>query len=280
VLASARAQLLNYWEVDVTLGKSWATLDDKLTRGGPTTIRPGIRSLDLELETDSRRRFWLEVEASLRERDFGLWSRSYGLELNYRPWAALTLSATPTHRSSYDIAQYLKTVPDPTATETFGARYVFGELERRELSMPLRVSLVLSPKLSLQVYAQPLLSVGEYSSVRQLATPRSYDFPVYGTGLGTLERDAEGDYLVDPDGQGPAAPFAVPDPDFNFKSLRVNAVLRWELRPGSALFAVWQQLRQDRASPGDFSFGRDASDLLAAPSDDVFLIKLAWWIGR
>jgi len=280
VLASASALFRNYWGLELTLGNSWDTLDDKLTRGGPTTIRPGIRSLDLELSSDSRRRFWLEAELGLRDRNFGIWSRRYGLEINYRPWAALTLKATPTYLRSHDVAQYLRTVVDPTETQTFGARYVFGELERRELSMPLRVSLVLSPKLSLQLYAQPLVSVGEYPSIRQLARPRSYDFPRYGSELGTIERDEAGDYVVDPDAGGPAPPFRVKDPDFNFKSLRVNAVLRWELRPGSALFVVWQQLRQDRANPGDFSFGRDASDLLAAPSDDVFLVKLAWWIGR
>ena len=39
-----------------TLGKSWNTLDDKLTRGGPTTIRPGIENLSLGLASDARRR--------------------------------------------------------------------------------------------------------------------------------------------------------------------------------------------------------------------------------
>jgi hypothetical protein len=60
----------------------------------------------------------------------------------------------------------------------------------------------------------------------------------------------------------------------------VNAVLRWEFRPGSAAYVVWTQRRQDGANPGDPSFGRDLGNLLGAPADDVFMVKVAWWLGR
>jgi hypothetical protein len=62
--------------------------------------------------------------------------------------------------------------------------------------------------------------------------------------------------------------------------LRANAVLRWEFRLGSTIYLVWTQRRQDQAHPGDFSVGRDTRDLFRAPSDDVFMIKVAWWLGR
>jgi hypothetical protein len=99
--------------------------------------------------------------------------------------------------------------------------------------------------------------------------------------VGTLGYDpAASAYLVDPDGAGPARAFRLADPKFNFKSLRVNAVARWEFRPGSSLYVVWTQRRQDQAHPGDFAFGRDTADLFGAPSDDIFLVKVAWWLGR
>ena len=72
----------------------------------------------------------------------------------------------------------------------------------------------------------------------------------------------------------------MPVPDFNVKSLRVNAVLRWEFRPGSAAYAVWTQRRRDGGYPGQFAFGRDIGNLLNAPADDVLMLKLAWWLGR
>ena len=142
------------------------------------------------------------------------------------------------------------------------------------------MNLVLSPKLSLQLYTQALLSTGDYPSIRELAAPRTYDFPVYGVDVGTIARDPDLPfYTIDPDGGGEARSFRVPVPDFNFKSLRVNAVLRWEFRPGSAAYVVWTQRRQDGRNPGDHAFGRDLGDLFAAPADDVFMVKLAWWIG-
>jgi hypothetical protein len=103
---------------------------------------------------------------------------------------------------------------------------------------------------------------------------------VYGRDIGTIEQGPEGNYRIDPDGGGPAEPFFLANPDFNFKSLRVNAVLRWEFRLGSTLYVAWTQRRQNEANPGDFNFGGDAADLFGTPSDDVLVVKLAWWFGR
>ena len=280
VRASGTALLRNYWQLDFTLDKSWDTLDDKLTRGGPTTIRPGFRALDLAVSSDLRRRVWATARGVWQERNFGAWRRQVGATLNLRPWTALTVSLTPTYRRDRIVAQYLRTVPDATAGATFGARYVFGQLDQAEVSLPLRMSLALTPRLSLQLYLQALLSSGDYPQIKELAAPRTYDFPVYGQDVGTIVRDPGGDYTIDPDGGGGAPPFRLLNPDFNFKSLRVNAVLRWEFRPGSALYAVWTQRRENEANPGDFVFGRDTADLLGAPADDIFLVKLAWWFGR
>ena len=60
----------------------------------------------------------------------------------------------------------------------------------------------------------------------------------------------------------------------------MNAVLRYEFRPGSAAYLVWTDRRQDGKQPRRSSFGRDLGDLFAAPGDDVLLVKIAWWFGR
>jgi len=77
-------------------------------------------------------------------------------------------------------------------------------------------------------------------------------------------------YLIDPDGSGPADPFNIYNPDFNYKSLRGTIVLRWEYRLGSLLYLVWTQNRADYAHPGDFSLWRDLGNLFTAPGDNVF----------
>jgi hypothetical protein len=128
---------------------------------------------------------------------------------------------------------------------------------------------------------QPLLASGAYGSIKELATPGTYDFLEYGSPGTFIDYDAAARrFSVDPDAAGAAMPFAFDNPDFNFKSLRVNAVFRWEFRAGSTLYAVWTEQREDLTNPGNFSFRRDASALFAAPANDIFLVKIAYWIGR
>jgi hypothetical protein len=280
ITAQGSVLLRNYWQLDLDALVSWDTWNDKLTRGGPETIRPGIRRGRLTVTSDTSRRFWMSGFGELTDVNFGTWSRRFGVAVNARPWPALTLSLEPSYRRQHNVSQYLRRVEDPTATETFGARYVFGTLDQDEATIPLRLNLVFSPKLSLQLYTQVLLSAGAYPEISQLAERRTFDFPVYGRDVGTIHRGPEGDYLIDPDGDGPAEPFLLANPDFNFKSLRVNAVLRWEFRLGSTLYVAWTQRRQNEANPGDFDLGGDAADLFRTPSDDVFVVKLAWWFGR
>ena len=69
------------------------------------------------------------------------------------------------------------------------------------------------------------------------------------------------------------------NPDFNIRSFRTTNVLRWEYKPGSALFVVWQQGKQDDQSYGDFKFTRDFSGVFNAPSHNVFLVKFSYWLN-
>jgi hypothetical protein len=84
---------------------------------------------------------------------------------------------------------------------------------------------------------------------------------------------------VDPDGAGPAQPFTFGNPDFSFRSLRGNAVVRWEYRPGSTMFFVWTQQRSGVDPYGDFSFGRERRNLFGDRPENVFLIKVNYWVG-
>ena len=86
------------------------------------------------------------------------------------------------------------------------------------------------------------------------------------------------DQFVDFDNDG-TADFSFSDRDFNQRSLIGNAVLRWEYRPGSTIFLVWQRQQVDRALIGDFDLSRDAGALFSAPADDRFIIKVNYWLG-
>ena len=92
----------------------------------------------------------------------------------------------------------------------------------------------------------------------------------------TWEREDVGqvaDGRIYPNGTGE------PQPDFNLRSLRGNAVLRWEWRPGSTMYLAWQQTRRNVQPFGDFDLSRDAEDLFGSAPDNVFLIKVSYWLN-
>jgi hypothetical protein len=158
---------------------------------------------------------------------------------------------------------------------------VFGSLDQTQVSMTTRVTAVLSPTISLQVFAQPLIAAGDYTRFKELARPRTFSFNEYAaSGSSILLDPVTNDYAIDPDGNGAAPPFTFSNPNFNLRSLRLNAVFRWEMKPGSALYVVWTRQQQDDANPDRFTFGRDARAMLTAPGNDVFLVKVAYWLGR
>src|SRR4029079_19350477 len=165
------------------------------------------------------------------------------------------------------------------AVPTFGSRYVFGTLNQKEFSLQTRVNYVLSPKMSLQVYLQPLVSVGDYLEFKEFARPRTFEFTRYGIDRGALTYDAaKRRYTVEPGDGGKT--FSFNDPDFNFKSLRFNAIFRWEWKPGSAMYLVWTEQRAERGQPGEFAFRRDFGETFGAPANDVLLFKIAYWFQR
>jgi len=279
IAAAGDATSPNYWSLSWRAWYNPRALDNRLTRGGPLAASPRGGSVSLQVDTDSRRAYGLSGEASFDRRESGGGENFYGLTLSLRPTPTLKISIRPEVGSSTDPAQYLAAVPDTLASGTFWGRYVFGTIHQESVSMETRLDWTLTPRLSLQLFVQPLVATGDYTDFKELRAPRTYDFDVYGRDRGSVARDASGGYVVDPDGAGPAAAFGFGNPNFNFRSLLGNAVLRWEYRPGSTLFFVWQQRRLDTEPWGDFRFGRDYEALFRQRAENVFAVKATYWIG-
>lgn len=213
-----------------------------------------------------------------------------GLNISYRPVPNWRLSLEPSFSKSRDAAQYVTRSGALEFLPTFGDRYLFGNLERTSVSMDTRLNVSFTPDMSLQLYAQPLLSSGDYLGYRQLAASESFDFIDYTEGTpievdGVVTGCLGGTTCVlndvrhfDFDGDG-GSDHATSDRDFNIRSLRGNAVFRWEYRPGSELFLVWQHSRRDRFNDGNFDFNRDFSGLFSAPAENVFIIKMSHYLS-
>lgn len=268
-------QFLNYYQVNYSLAYNPESVNDTQSRGGPQIINPPGWEGDINASTDSRSRlvFNLGYHGQSYAQGAGTYHSVYGGG-EWKPSSNLSLQITPQYEYLYTNSQYVDTVDDSFATHTYGKRYVFGVLNQRTFSSSIRLNWTFTPKLSLQLYGQPLISSADYTDFGELARPKSYDFNRYGSNT-TLT--ADNTYIVDPDGAGPAPVFEFDNPNFNFKSLRGNAILRWEFKPGSTVYFVWTQDRQDQQDFGDFRFAHSLDRLLTAKADNVFLIKFSYY---
>jgi hypothetical protein len=279
------AQLSNFWSFGGRIGGGPSYRNDRLTRGGPIGAVPAQWSARVTARSDSRKRYIVGASASYREDESGEWDHVVGLSLDVRPSAALRIRLEPSWVNENDTDQYIRTVTDALATNTYGRRFVFADIEQTTMSMGTRVDWTFTPRLSLQLYAQPFEARGNFSHYKEFTEPGEFRFARYGEEIGTLTRDdTSGVYTVDPDGpSGPGQAFSVGrgfgERDFRLRSLRGNAVLRWEYRPGSTLFFVWQQDRSGLDYTGDFTSAENDGSLFRDPARNIFVIKASYWFG-
>ena len=153
--------------------------------------------------------------------------------------------------------------------------YLFGRVDQTTAGLTTRADIAFTPTVSLQLYAEPFVSAGAYRDLKRVSDPGARR---YTDRFEALEpRVSGGTYYADLDGDGSEESWS--DPDFKVRQFRSNAVLRWEYRPGSALFLVWSQGRDERADKGTSNFGSDVRELFRVRPENVFMVKLSYWMS-
>jgi hypothetical protein len=241
----------SFWYFGGGGGRHDQVYDDRVTRGGPVTLNTVSHYGYGWVSSDSRKRVTVSPSVSAwRSRD-----QSYGGEATLSASLNLASNFKLNFSPGYTWGMLRKlwvTNVDEDGDGTYD-HFVFGDLKERILDLTMRADLTLSPALSFQVYAQPYLAVGHYERFDEILVPKSYIYAPYDLGY---------------------------SPDFNDKSLRGNAVLRWEYRPGSTLYLVWSQNRYEGSQNlGDFSSSRDLRTLMRAQGENVFMMKVNYWFN-
>jgi hypothetical protein len=273
------AEAPNFWTYFLRFDWRPPVFDDRLTRGGPLAGFVTNGGVQFEVFSDRRKKYQVGAFGNYSFNRAGGWGKSISPRATIRPTTALRISLEPGYSRTHALAQFVTRVTDASVTDTYGHRYVFATLDQSQVNLTTRVDWTFTPTLSLQLFVQPLLAAGDFKEYKEFARPREFKFEFYGRDIGTIDSSTAGVYTVDPDGTG-TRNFTFTDRDFNSRFLRGNAVLRWEYRPGSALFFVWQQSRFGSIPSGEFEFGRDFDDLWGARPENVFVVKGTYWIGR
>ncbi|MEX2465375.1 MAG: DUF5916 domain-containing protein [Gemmatimonadota bacterium] len=264
-------QLENFWNGWAGVNQQLATVDPGVLRGGPLFLREAQTNFWAGLGTDSRKAVQFNMSGSGNVRPASdSWTLNFSPNVRIRPSGRATFNiGTFVNRRTED-RQWIRKIDTDTP------HYVFGRLDQTTVGATLRVDYAFTPTLSLQLYAQPFVSAGSYGGFKQVANPTAERYPDRFSGL---EARIDGDdYFVDLDGNGSEESFG--NPDFNVRQFRSNAVLRWEYLPGSSLFLVWSQGRDDSGDVGAFDFSRDVGDLFRTAPSNVFMVKLSYWLGR
>jgi hypothetical protein len=234
------------------------SLNARRTRGGPLMInRPGYQ-LGTYFDTDNKSKLFYFIDTGTYIQQSGSWNWYANPGVEWKPVSNVLLNVGPGFERVVEDAQFVTSYDDPTSTGTFGRRYAFAHLEQKTISANLRLNWSFTPNVSLQTFIQPLISFGDYTDFKSLARSRSYEF----------DRLSAADSAA-----------YIGDPDFNYKSLRGNAVLRWEYMPGSTLYLVWTQQRTDELNDGRFRLGPSYSRLLNADADNIFLAKVSYYFN-
>ena len=251
------AELANFWSASFTysaqsLGNSMCVT---CARGGPLLRVSPYHRLSVTLDGDARKTFVPEFDFRIGKGDEG------------RSWAAQVsagLLGRLGTRTSLEIAGFFERRSDDTQpVRNFGVifsdtiHYTFAALAQDIMGITARANVTITPALSMQLYAQPFVASGAFSDWREMTDARNRSYAAR--------------YAPYGGGASPAG--------FNQKQFNSNAVLRWEYRPGSVLFVVWQQGRTDARDPGSFEAGRDLRNLFFSHPDNTVLVKLSYWFN-
>lgn len=246
--ANAHWVFVNNWSTGMGINYLPRPFNDRATRGGPGAYGNPSWSYWQYLNTDERKPISLATFFVTGGDRHDTHFTSVEPSLTWRPSSFLSVTGGFRWNRNVDDSQWIENTDE--------GHYVFGHLDQTTVALTSRINYTITPQLTIQSYAEPFVSAGAYTRFKELVDGRAAQYP---------DR---------------YAPFAYGEnPDFNYRSFRTTNVLRWEYKPGSALFLVWQQGREDTLDHGQFHFGRDFGGVFDAPGRNVFLVKLSYWIN-
>ncbi len=245
---NAHAVFRNNWGTGTGGNINWQPFDDRATRGGPGVYGNAQRSIWAYLESDQRPAVSVGIFTFNLTDGKGTTLHDASPNISYRPSSFLKASVGLHWSQNIDQSQWVEATDD--------GRYVFSRIYQQTVGIQTRLNYTVTPALSIQLYAEPFVSSGNYTNFKELVDGRSKSY--------------EGRYKPTE---------YTGNPDFNYRSFRTTNVLRWEYKPGSTLFVVWQQGREGNVGYGDFNFNRDFGAVFDAPAKNVFLVKFAYWFN-
>ncbi len=273
------AQFKNYWGLFGSFNLSGNQLMNSVLRGGPALIIPGYTNFNFGLNSNQQKKFTTELMGgwySSLEKGFRTNAR-INVGVGYRPMKTLSINLTPGFTKYKDDLQYV-TQQDYLNDK----RYIMAYIDRNTVNMSIRINYNITPDLTIQYWGQPFIATGEYNEFKYITNSKADDlndrYQLYTNEQIQYDTNSEM-YLVDDNLDG-NIDYSFDKPDFNVKEFLSNLVLRWEYRPGSTVYLVWSQTRNQYVNDGTFDFSNDINNLFEESAYNIFLVKFSYRFGR
>ena len=276
---SARAQFTNYWRAFAAFNLSGTQRNNSALRGGPAFIEPGYKFVRIGVFTNQQKKLTFEfMGGQYFSNENGYRSiKDYELEIGYRPFKSLQISVSPGINTYSTDLQYVTQTNYQEDT-----RYIMAQIDRKTVNMSLRINYNITPDLTIQYWGQPFVATGEYTYFKHITNSKADNltdrYNTYSDKQISFNAESE-TYFIDDNLDG-TVDYSFENPDFNVKEFLSNLVVRWEYRPGSTVYLVWSQTRDEYKNDGTFDFTNDIKDLFSEKPKNIFLLKFSYRIGR
>lgn len=268
------AMLNNRWEVSFNETFVLSELGTRHLRGGPALrLSPYWMSTFL-FNTDKSRRVVLSLQNVNTLSDDGS-VKSYSIEpsLSYRIGNHIYIKNEFEYTYNQDAYQYVtqRAVDNDT-------RYILARIKQNTYNFTFRINYNITPDISIQYYGSPFISSGVYSDYKHslLAASRDVNKRTRSYNPEEISYDQSTNNYVVSEG---SLNYTFGRPDFSFREFRSNLVARWEYRPGSTIYFVWENRRQSTDEIYYPEFGHNLDAMFSSRPVNIFMVKMSFWLG-
>ncbi|MFW6096310.1 MAG: DUF5916 domain-containing protein, partial [Bacteroidota bacterium] len=262
----------NYWEFGYGINGNSASMNKTALRGGPYLKDPATINYWWYASSDHRKNVRVGFGNSQNWSKYDhSHSNNIWAEISYRPHNTLDISLEPSFAVSDNNLQYVATDEQPGTNN-----YLMANIDRKTVRMSIRLDLSLTSEFSLQYWGQPFIATGDYSNFKRITNSTAGNYHdrfenLDGNRVNYIEDEKIYEFDMNNDGN---SDYSLEDPNFKVFQFRSDLVARWEYTPGSTVYLVWSQNKDDYISDGPFNFKKDANHLNNIFPHNVFLVKL------
>ena len=268
--------ILHRIEMDFKETFNWNTVDSRILRGGPDLRYAPNFTSDFMISSDRAKPIVVKIEYDGKHflNDQAQYNEIRP-SLTFRLGQHIHLTSQLNYAWNKDHLQYVNTVA-LLGNANDRAAYVMGRMRQETYGLTFRLQGNITPDFSIQYYGSPFSSSARYDQFKLAGETLSHDYHKRFHELTDEQINWDDDHYTFNDGTRNGT---FGNPDFSFNEFRSNLVIRWEYRPGSTLYAVWEHNRNGHRQVYQPGWGNQLHQLWHIAPSNTFMLKMNYWLG-